>query len=219
MPFENTWSKSLFNMRSWQREPRWATPTHNKGIPAGGSQSFVLGFTPTLPFPPLQLGLIYACANGGAAPLVTGLNTVGLSASTSPVPDIIALGATTTNDQILHIGNSLTGAFAVASFNLGASASITVTADTGSSNIPLTLSMCETNPQSGQRLAAPAASVTTQINTNDVPTFGFFATALNQVILDPTDNRIFVNFWSPDGLLRGGTSVAILAPPPPPPTP
>jgi hypothetical protein len=116
-----------------------------------------------LPFPPLKLELTYSCANAGAAPSVSGLNTVGLSASTSPVPDIIALGATPTNDQILHITGG-SGAFAVATFNLGASSMITATADTGASNIPLTLNLCQTNPQSGQCISQIGPMVITQID-------------------------------------------------------
>jgi streptogramin lyase len=179
-------------------------------IPGGGSQSFVLGFTPTLPFSPLKLGLTYACANAGAAPTVFGLNTVGLSASTSPIPDVITVGATLTNDQILHItGSAGSGAFAVATFNLGASAMITVTANTGASNIPLMLNLCQTNPQSGQCISPIGPMVTTQINNGDTPTFAVFVSALNQVILDPADNRIFVSLTDPIGALRGGTSVAV----------
>jgi hypothetical protein len=179
-------------------------------IPAGGSQSFVLGFTPTLSFAPLQLGLTYACANAGAAPAVSGLNTVGLSTSTTSVADIIALGATSTNDQILHIsGSTGSGAFAVATFNLGAASMIMATANTGSSNTPLILNLCQTDPFSGHCISPIGAAVTVQINNGGTPTFAVFVTALNQIILDPTHNRIFVNFSDSNGLLRGGTSVAV----------
>jgi hypothetical protein len=179
-------------------------------IPAGQAQSFVLAFTPTLPFAPVDVPLIFSCANLLAAPSVSGLNTVLLAASATPVPDVIALGATTTNDQILHItGSTGSAAFAVASINLGAGDTITISADTGGSGIPVGITLCQTNPQSGQCLAAPSASVTTQINSNDTPTFGVFVMALDTVNFDPTDNRVFVSFFDSAGTQRGGTSVAV----------
>jgi virginiamycin B lyase len=179
-------------------------------IPAGASQSFVLAFTPTLPFGPIDVPLIFSCANLLAAPSVPGLDTVLLAASATPVPDVIALGATATNDQTLHItGSTGSGAFAVASINLGAGDTMTVGADTGVSGIPVSISLCQTNPQSGQCISAIGPSVTTQINPNDTPTFGIFVTALDTVNFDPTDNRINVSFFDSTGTQRGGTSVAV----------
>jgi streptogramin lyase len=179
-------------------------------IAAGAAQSFVLAFTPTLPFASIDVPLVFSCANLLAAPSVPGLDTVLLAASITPVPDVIALGATATNDQTLHItGSTGSGAFAVATINLGAGASITVAADTGGSNIPVSINLCQTDPQSGQCISAIGPSVTTQINTNDTPTFGIFVTALDTVGFDPTNNRIFVSFFDAGGVQRGGTSVAV----------
>jgi virginiamycin B lyase len=179
-------------------------------IPAGQAQSFVLAFTPTLPFAPIDVPLTFSCANLLAAPNNSGLDTVLLAASTTPVPDVIALGATATNDQILHItGSTGSAAFAVATINLGAGDTITAAANTGVSGIPIGITLCQTNPQSGQCLAAPSTSVTTQINSNDTPTFGVFVMALDSVLFDPTDNRIFVSFSDSTGTQRGGTSVAV----------
>jgi streptogramin lyase len=179
-------------------------------IPIGGVQSFVLAFTPTLPFAPTEVPMVFACANIGAAPVLTGLNTVLLSASTTAVPDIVALGATPTNDQILHIGSTLAGAFAVATVNLGAASQITASADTGASNLPVIVSLCQTNPQSGQCLAGTLGqSVTTQINSNATPTFAVFVQALKSIPFDPANSRVFVSFFDQNGAQRGGTSVAV----------
>jgi hypothetical protein len=73
-------------------------------IPAGGSQSFVIGFTPLAPFPPTDVQLAFDCMNTPApAPSHSGINTVLLSASTTPGPDIIALAATLSGNGIAAI--------------------------------------------------------------------------------------------------------------------
>src|SRR5580693_2427900 len=94
-----------------------------------------------------------------------GLNTLLLSASTTAVPDVVALVATAQNDGILHItGTTGSNAFAVATVNVGASASITATANTGAATLPLAISLCQTNPMSGQCISSIGSTVTTTIN-------------------------------------------------------
>jgi subtilase family serine protease len=179
-------------------------------IAAGGSQSFVIALTPTVAFAPVQVGLNFACSALAPAPIETGINSLLLSASTTPVPDIVALVATASNDGILHIaGASGANAFAVATVNLGASSNITATANTGSAILPLTLSLCETNPSSGQCLAAPGSGVTATINANATPTFAIFATASGAIPFAPASSRIFVQFMDTSGIERGATSVAV----------
>ena len=97
-------------------------PNTPVSIAAGASQSFVIAFTPNAPFAPTTVALGFACNGVSAAPSTTGLNTLLLSASTTPVPDIVALAATAMNDGILHIsGTTGSSAFAVATVNVGAS--------------------------------------------------------------------------------------------------
>src|SRR5262249_48135602 len=59
-------------------------------IDGGGSQSFVLALTPKSPLPPTDVQLNFGCG-GTQAPVTVALNTLLLSASTDPVPDIVAL--------------------------------------------------------------------------------------------------------------------------------
>src|SRR5262249_2688785 len=83
-------------------------------------------------FGPVDIALNFFCSNRASAISTPGLDTVLVSASNTPTPDIIALGATPTNDGISNIpGNTGTGLLAVATSNIGASGLITVTADTG----------------------------------------------------------------------------------------
>jgi len=78
-----------------------------------------------------------------AAPSNTGLNTLLLSGSSTPVPDIVALAATAQNDGILHISVTAgSNAFAVATVDVGASAAITATANTGAASLPLSITLC-----------------------------------------------------------------------------
>jgi len=139
-----------------------STPNTPVAIAAGGSQSFVYALTANGTFPPTNITLGFECSYAGEATVSTGLDTLLLSASATPVPDVVALAATVQSDGIVHVtGASMAGAFAVATINLGAGAQITASANTGATSLPVTLALCQTNPQSGQCLAPPAASVTT----------------------------------------------------------
>ena len=126
-------------------------------------QSFVFAFTPIADISPIDAELNLGCG-GTTAPVQIGINTLLLSASTSPVPDIVALAATQGNDGIVNISPSTgTGVFAVATVNVGAPDTITARADTAGAVLPVTLQLCETNPATGVCLAAPTSSVTRSI--------------------------------------------------------
>jgi hypothetical protein len=105
-------------------------------------------------------------------------------------------------------GTNGTGAFAVATVNVGANANITATADTGGASLPVNIFICQTNPGTGACLASPASSVMTQINNGDTPTFAIFVQGNGTVPFDPAANRVFVRFSS-GGVTRGSTSVAV----------
>jgi hypothetical protein len=179
-------------------------------IPAGTGQSFVLAFTPTAPIAQTDIWFSFDCTNSDPAPINSGLNTLLFSASATPVPDIVALAATVTGDGIVNIpGTTGTGAFAVATVNVGAGGNITASADTGGAVLPVSLSLCQTNPATGQCISAIGPSVTTQINAGATPTFGIFVIGTGNVPFDPALNRVFVRFKDAGGVTRGSTSVAV----------
>jgi hypothetical protein len=178
-------------------------------IAEGASQSFVIALTPTAAFPPNDIDFSFACANAGPVAVLTGINTLNLSASTTPVPDIVALAASNDAGYVDVPGATGTGVFAVATINLGIAASITASANTGTANLPVRVSLCQTNPTTGACLAAPVSTVTTTIATNATPTFGIFVTASATVADSPGANRIFVQFTDASGVLHGETSVAV----------
>jgi hypothetical protein len=178
--------------------------------PNNGAQSFVIGLTPSAPFAPTDVAFAFGCQTVARAPVVVGLDTLLLSASTTAVPDIVALAATALNDGILHItGNTGSNAFAVATVNVGATASITATADTGAVRLPLVVTLCQTDPRSGNCISGVGPSATTVINANATPTFAIFGMATAAVPFDPANNRIFVRFSDGSGAVRGATSVAV----------
>jgi subtilisin family serine protease len=179
-------------------------------IAPGAAQSFVLGFVPTSTLSPTDLPLRFDCLNASEVPTRTGLNTLLLSASLSAVPDVIALAATLNNDGIVNIpGISGTGAFAVATSNVGASGTINASADTGGALLPIDLYICQTNASTGACLTPPAASATATITAGATPTFAVFAAGRGSVAFAPDSNRIFVRFRDSGNAIRGATSVAV----------
>lgn len=52
-------------------------------------------------------------------------------------------------------------------------------------------------------------SVTTQIGSNETPTFAVFAAGPGDVPFDPGGNRVFVRFRDAGATVRGATSVAV----------
>jgi streptogramin lyase len=179
-------------------------------IAAGQAQSFVIALTPTAAFAPTDVAFTFTCANAPSpAASITGVDTLNLSGSTTPVPDVVAL-ATSGDPGFVDIpGANGTGVFAVATVNLGIDATITAAANTGTANLPVTLTICQTNPTSGACLATPAPSATTDIQPNATPTFGIFVAGNAPVANLPGVNRVFVTLTDSAGTLRGETSVAV----------
>jgi len=136
-----------------------------------------------------------------------------LAVSATPVPDVVALGATQLNDGIVHIpGDTGTGFFSVATVNVGASATITASVDTGGSIVPAALSLCQTEPTSGVCInptTPTTGDVTLSINSNETPTFAVFVQGSDFIALDPAGQRVFVRFADDSGLETGSTSVAV----------
>jgi hypothetical protein len=187
------------------------SPNTPVNIAAGGSQSFVIALTPTAAIAPTNVAFDFSCTNVTPAPIVTGLNTLQLSASTTNTPDVIALVATLQNDGIVHVtnGSPATGVFAVATDNLGSADTITASTNTGAATLPLTISICQTNPATGVCLQTPSATAATTIATGGTPTFALFVSASGTVPFDPANNRIVVRFTDSTSTVRGATSVAV----------
>jgi hypothetical protein len=209
-PATNVPANFLFQTTDPSTNAVTGTANTPANIAAGQAGTFVIAFTPTAAFAPTNVVFTFTCANAPApAASITGVNTLNLSASTQPVPDIVALAASGDPGYVDIPGATGTGVFAVATVNLGIDATITASANTGAANLPVTLLICQTDPTSGACLAAPSASVATDIPPNATPTFGIFVTGSSAVADMPGVNRIFVTFTDSGGVLRGETSVAV----------
>jgi len=169
----------------------------------------VIAFTATSQFAQREVRFAFQCANSAAAPVIAGLNTFLVSASFTLVPDIVALVETPSHDGIVNIpGANGTGVLSVATSNVGGSAQITVSADTGEAHLPLGLTLCQTNPSTGACISPVQSSLVLQINRGDTPTFAVFAQASGNIPFDPASSRIFFRMTD-QGVTRGLTSAAV----------
>jgi len=188
-------------------------PNVPMNIPAGGVQSFIFRLTPGETIAPMEIGFSVSCDNAPVPTSIEGLNTLLLSASDTPVADIVALAATVLNDGILRVDDTTgSGAFAVASVNVGSGSDLSVSVDTGAATVPINLVMCETDPATGVCInpTAPTSDpVNVTIDANETPTFAVFASSSDDIPLDPANSRVFVRFLDNAGVSRGATSVAV----------
>ncbi len=176
-------------------------------IPARGAQTFVFRFTPDTEVAPTDIELAFECAGEAIATSSTGVNTLLLSASAEPVPDVIAVVAVDSGalpPGTLGLDAQNTGAFfAVATTNIGAAGTITVETDT---DLPLTINTCETAEDC---LAGSAAELTTEMAANSVGSFFFLVESSAEIPFRPETSRLFVRFKDESGVIRGSTSLAV----------
>lgn len=183
-------------------------------IEANSAATFIFAFTPEETFDSIDLALEFSCGNAiNSAPSIAGVNTFTLSAPPGLSSDVVAIAATVGNTGINGIPTSVgSGAFAVATINLGDAESIVASADDGDADLPVGFFICPTNPLTSNCLSTPASSVTQTMTTNETATFAVFAqlTDSNALIeFAPAESRAFVRFRNAAGDLRGSTSVAL----------
>lgn len=190
---------------------RTGQPNQPAIIAAGASQSFIITLNSTAATAKTALPIDFVCDGTMPAPILPGVNTLDLVFSSSAVPDVIALSATLSGDGTVAVPFSQngTGAFAIATANVGIEGNMLVSADTGSATLPLTLTLCETNPSTGQCLAPPAGSVAHDFAAGATPTFSVFAKATGAIPFDPANSRVFVRFLDNTSQSHGSTSVAV----------
>src|SRR5262249_12932392 len=123
------------------------TPNTPVDIAAGRLQTYVFWLTPNAPIAPSEIEFSFNCSNANPATSIVGVNTLQFTASATPVPDIIAVTAGLKGygpaTVVIPYWDPRKGAFAAATTNLGASASITVSADTGNVVLPRTITICQ----------------------------------------------------------------------------
>ena len=183
------------------------TPNTPAMIAASGLQTFVLDFQSASALTLVGLAPFFDCDNAVPAASITGVNTVDLQFSSTPIADIIALAATATNDGTVHVPGGA-GAFAVATADVGAAGTLIASADTGAATLPASISLCQTTAV-GQCLSAPAATVPVSFAAGGTPTFSVFVSTSGAIPFAPGASRIFVRFEDTGGGSHGSTSVAV----------
>jgi hypothetical protein len=182
----------------------------NVSIPANMSQSFLIAFTATSPMTSTNVALGFSCVSSDIVPTIVGVNSLLMTFDANPVPDMIAVGLTPTNDGFSHTGGaSGTGVFAIASANIGATGQLTARARLSDPTLPAVATVCQTNPNSGACMATPAATVSATVAQNQNSTWAAFIQASGTIAADPAANRVFFEFLDQGGVVRGSTSTAL----------
>ena len=187
------------------------TGTRNQpvDIAAGQGQTFLVGVTPNAELEPTDVAFEFGCSGETPAASFVGLNTLLLSASTTPVADIVTIALTPSGDGIAQLPKeSGLGFLSLATINVGAESNLNVAAR-APAGVEGALLVCETNPADGACLSVPGASVDLDIAEGGTPTFAVFASSELALPLDPAGRRLFVEFRDAGGAIRGSTSVAL----------
>ncbi len=186
-------------------------PNAPSDIAAGAVQSYVISAQILDAFAPVDSRFRFACANAENVAPFSGLNTLLLSGSVTPVPDVVALAATPTANGFLDVpGNTGSAAFAVATVNVGSAAALTAQVDTFSASLPVAVGICQTNATGACITAAPIAdTVAFSAVAGGTSTFGVFVGSAGFVPESAAENRIRVVFRDASGAVRGQTSVAV----------
>ncbi len=189
-------------------------PDQPVDIPANGQYDFLMSFTPTAAIQ-ANLPLVFDCTNSAPAPSVAGLNTFLLTGTNGAAPaDLVSIAVTATNDGIANVPLGGTGFAALAAINIGTGANLQARLQTnaiGAANnpLPLNLSMCQTNPNTGACTSAQGATVNFTAGANQTVTFSAFATSNGTPItFDPANKRLFVHFFQGNTPV-GSASVAV----------
>ncbi len=230
-PFTSVPATFLYQTTDPATNALTGTPNTPVDIAAGGSQSFLIAFTPTAqiprqPVPPFEernyvlVALTFVCTNTDPAPVSTA-NRLTLSATPNPQPDLVAVIATTTGDGIVNIPSAGTGAFAVAVTNIGADtptavgARIAVTGPGVGGDPYRGVFVCQTDPMTAACVTPLGdAQLPLTIATGETMTFSVFlqGTGLN-FAFDPAVDRTGVTFGIPPApmhneVIWGAASVA-----------
>lgn len=185
----------------------------NVGVPIapGAAQSYVFELQPLAELN-AELALQFSCDGVNAARSLVGINTFGITATTTGGVDMVALTATASGDGVLRIpGSAGAGAFALASFNVGLPGTIVARVSAAPGTPPVVLGLCETDPASGLCRLGQVPRVEWQLDVaaGATPTFSVFASAVGDIPLDPASNRVVLEFLDAAGGRVGASSVAL----------
>lgn len=174
-------------------------------LPPGGILCYLLSFTPIAAFDATTTHIYALAYNAPQTILYPGVNTWLLRSTFASGPDIIALTTTTDFHQQSCYGSN---AFAVALSNVGATATgdITVSANTGSVILPVSVLIQETDPETG---AIIGDNILQNMGAGANRTVAIFVTFNGCINFDPAANRIFIELRDAENKVIGSTSTAV----------
>ena len=174
-------------------------------VAPGGVLCYVLSFTPSATFAATNVHIQAQASNASSTNLLTGINTWLLRSTSVAGPDIIALTTTTDFHQVACTGANV---FAVALSNVGVAATgdITVTANTGTAILPLSISISEIDSVTA---AVIGDNVLQNVGAGENRSVAVFVTFNGCVPFDPAVNRIFIEFRDAANNVVGSTSTAV----------
>ena len=190
-------------------------PAGVENVPAdiqpGQAQSYVFAITPTKGLNASEVALSFTCANAEPAPSVPGLSRLTLSASNAPTADILAIISTLSNDGIVDVPLPGKGLYAAAAINIGAASDITASVDDGGTNLPLTVTLCQSDPSTGACAdgSQPEATKRLALASGGIVTFTVFVEATAPVPFNPGVNRLHLRLKTNDNVTRGSASLAV----------
>ena len=192
-------------------------------IPAGGSQTFVIGLTPATPVStqlaainpavvygttPLVFGFV--CDNTGAAPVQTDVNTLRLNADDYPDLDIVARTSTLSGDGIVNVPQNGVTRFSVSALNIGPFPGAVAVVIRPSRELPLQAEICQSDPLTGACTGARGNIIGASFLPGSPQTFTAIVGAGDTPIdFSPRTNRLSLIFLDANEKIVGGTSVAI----------
>ena len=183
-------------------------------IPTGRSQTFLITFLPTCAFDSTLVGIGVKSTKAGTLPISVGVNTILLSASEKPGPDIVAYVDTPTNDGILYLERSKEvfikeGKLSLVAGNQGETGTLRISADTSIAKLPVSVTLVEVDNATGRWLSEPSSMISRKILSNESCRFIVIVKGKVDISLDPSLNRIFFRFEDVEGKIRGETSVTV----------
>jgi len=181
-------------------------------IPANdGSASFTTFVTSTaaIPYNPVNNLVYLTFADSQGTVQAAGFANVNTEMNLEALQ---VIAATPSDNDVLTIPFSTqgTGAFAVEVANFGPPTDAGVTLSSG--NLPVNVTICQTNPSNGQCLAPPVGEngISVPLATETSATFSVFVTATAAIASDPTNNRIYVIVTNSAQTGAGLTSVGVV---------
>ncbi len=179
-------------------------------IAASSSQNFVFAVTPSEELSAQVLTPLASCAEGTSSLVTTGVNTFLLSSAFIEPADMLSISLTLSGNGVIEMTSSSdTGFVTLATASIGANATLTLNVGDGGANLPLTATVCETDPVTAVCLATPTSQLTFNSVNGETRTFAAFVTATGDIPFAPGQNRLFLSFDDANGVSRGGTSVAV----------